>query len=98
MRKTKAIKLILYLPNTKFCLTFSNRHTTPEGFTLKGLKTLSNSNGKAYLSQDKKGVPGGVFIDKEAELKEPCIIDIVPTILRLFNIPKPKAMQGKELF
>ncbi len=43
-------------------------------------------------------VPGILVINKKVELKEPCIIDITPTILRLFNIPKPKAMQGKELF
>ncbi|MBU4252074.1 MAG: alkaline phosphatase family protein [Candidatus Omnitrophica bacterium] len=47
---------------------------------------------------DPELVPGVIFINKKVELKQPSIIDIVPTILNLFNIPKPKEMQGKILF
>ncbi len=47
---------------------------------------------------DPELVPGVIFINKKVELKQPSIIDIVPTILNLFNIPKPKEMQGQILF
>lgn len=43
-------------------------------------------------------VPGVVFINKKAELSEPSIIDIAPTILDLFDIVQPNQMQGKVLF
>jgi predicted AlkP superfamily phosphohydrolase/phosphomutase len=47
---------------------------------------------------DSSLVPGVIFINKKVELKEPSILDIVPTILDLFSIKKPKEMSGKILF
>lgn len=43
-------------------------------------------------------VPGVLFINKKAELKQPAIIDIVPVVLHLFGIEKPNHMEGKNFF
>lgn len=43
-------------------------------------------------------VPGVLFMNKKIELKEPSIIDIAPTVLGLFNIDRPKEIQGKFMF
>jgi len=42
--------------------------------------------------------PGVIFINKKINLDNPAIIDIVPTLLTLFNINKPQGMPGKNLF
>lgn len=47
---------------------------------------------------DSNVVPGVIFINRKVELKEPSVMDIAPTILGLFDIPKLKDMQGKILF
>lgn len=39
-----------------------------------------------------------IFINKKINLKNPSIIDIVPTILGLFGIDELKEMHGKILF
>ncbi len=43
-------------------------------------------------------VPGVIFLNRVIKTDQPNIIDIVPTVLSLFNLPKPKEMQGKDLF
>jgi predicted AlkP superfamily phosphohydrolase/phosphomutase len=43
-------------------------------------------------------VPGVIFMNKREELNNPSIVDIVPTILYLFDIDKPNDMEGKSLF
>lgn len=47
---------------------------------------------------DSNLVPGVIFVNKKVDLKDPSIIDIVPTLLDLFGIDKPQEMQGKILF
>lgn len=47
---------------------------------------------------DSQLVPGIIFVNRKIRLKEPTIIDIAPTVLALFNIDKPKEMQGEVLF
>lgn len=47
---------------------------------------------------DSSLVPGLMFTNRKVTLNCPSIIDIAPTILSLFNIDKPKQMQGKILF
>lgn len=43
-------------------------------------------------------VPGVVFINKKIDLGNPSIIDMAPSILKLFNTDKPEEMKGKSLF
>jgi predicted AlkP superfamily phosphohydrolase/phosphomutase len=43
-------------------------------------------------------VPGVIFVNKKVDLKNLSIIDIVPTILNLFNIDKFEDMEGRALF
>jgi len=43
-------------------------------------------------------VPGLIFVNKKIELNKPSLVDIVPSILGLFNIDKPQEMQGENLF
>jgi len=43
-------------------------------------------------------VPGVFFTNKKMGLKEPSLIDIAPSVLHLYGIPKPKEMEGDALF
>lgn len=43
-------------------------------------------------------VPGVILINQRVELNQPEIIDIAPTVLGLFDIPKPEKMPGEVLF
>lgn len=64
-------------------------------------KILIEDNKKKWSGDhllDPSLVEGVIFVNKKVELKEPHIIDVVPTVLNLFDIPKPKELQGKELF
>ncbi|MDD4895113.1 MAG: alkaline phosphatase family protein, partial [Candidatus Omnitrophica bacterium] len=42
-------------------------------------------------------VPGVVFVNAKTDLKDPSLIDIAPTVLRLFNVIPPEEMKGKVL-
>ncbi len=46
---------------------------------------------------DPTEVPGVIFMNRKATLTTPSIIDIAPTILRLFDIPLPSVFDGKAL-
>lgn len=43
-------------------------------------------------------VPGVLFINKKIEINKPCITDIGPAILALFDIKTPQGTQGRILF
>lgn len=64
-------------------------------------KTLFEDNRKKWSGDhliDPDLVRGVIFVNKKAGLQGPHVTDIVPTILSLFNIPKPEELQGKDLF
>ncbi len=42
-------------------------------------------------------VPGIFLINQKTAIQNPSVIDIAPTILRCFEIPKPKEMEGRSL-
>ncbi len=42
-------------------------------------------------------VPGVLFVNKKVAVADPSIIDIAPTVLTLFGIPKPAEMRGRVL-
>jgi len=43
-------------------------------------------------------VPGALFTNRKINKNNPDMLDILPTILKLFNIPKSKEMTGESLF
>jgi predicted AlkP superfamily phosphohydrolase/phosphomutase len=64
-------------------------------------KLLIEDNLKKWSGEhliDHTLVLGIIFVNKNIELNKPKIIDIVPTLLNLFNINKPQNMQGNILF
>ena len=46
---------------------------------------------------DPRLVPGVFFCNRKVEAREPALIDIAPTALRLFGIDPPPYMDGKPL-
>ncbi len=50
-----------------------------------------------HCSLDPSLVKGIFFINKKIELKDPHIMDIFPTVCRIFNIAPPSDIQGKAL-
>lgn len=62
---------------------------------------LIEDNNKKWSGEhliDSSLVPGIIFVNKKINLNNPSLIDLLPTILKIFNIPKPKDLQGKEIF
>jgi len=61
---------------------------------------LMEDNNKKWSGDhlmDPSIVPGILFINKKTDLKDPNIIDLAPTVLKLFNISDYKKMDGKPL-
>ena len=46
---------------------------------------------------DPRLVPGVFFCNRKVDAKEPALIDIAPTALRLFGIEPPPHMDGKPI-
>jgi bisphosphoglycerate-independent phosphoglycerate mutase (AlkP superfamily) len=46
---------------------------------------------------DPRLVPGVFFCNRKVDAKEPSLIDIAPTALRLFGIEPPAYMDGRAL-
>lgn len=49
-------------------------------------------------SVDPRLVPGVLFSSRRIDVSDPALIDIAPTVLRLFGIEPPKYMEGTPLF
>ncbi len=47
---------------------------------------------------DPRIVPGVFFCNREIDVEDPALIDIAPSVLRLFGIEPPRHMDGKPLF
>ena len=47
---------------------------------------------------DPKVVPGVLFCNHAIARDEPAIVDLAPTVLRLFGIDAPAHMDGRALF
>ncbi|HIE26419.1 TPA: hypothetical protein EYP66_03955 [Candidatus Poribacteria bacterium] len=47
---------------------------------------------------DPHNVEGILFMNNSTQSKNPTVLDIAPTVLKCFGIPKPKEMEGKALF
>jgi predicted AlkP superfamily phosphohydrolase/phosphomutase len=47
---------------------------------------------------DPRLVPGILFCNYPVDRKDPSLIDIAPTALQLFGLPKPEHMEGEPLF
>ncbi len=47
---------------------------------------------------DPREVPGVFFCNRKIDIKNPALIDVAPTALRLFGIDAPAHMDGKSLF
>jgi predicted AlkP superfamily phosphohydrolase/phosphomutase len=63
-------------------------------------KTLIEDNKRKWSGDhlvDPSIVPGIIFINKKINLKSPSIIDLTPTILKLFSQEEHKEMSGKDI-
>ena len=47
---------------------------------------------------DPRIVPGVLFCNHPTDDDDPALIDVAPTVLRLFGIDPPRHMDGKPLF
>ncbi|MCX5657307.1 MAG: alkaline phosphatase family protein, partial [Candidatus Omnitrophica bacterium] len=64
-------------------------------------KELIEDNEKKWSGDhliDPKLVPGVIFVNKKLDLVNPSILDVAPTILKVFEISKPEEMVGKSLW
>ena len=62
---------------------------------------VCEDNPKAWSGDhcvDPRLVPGVLFCNRRVDAAEPALIDIAPTVLRLFGIDPPAHMDGKPLF
>jgi len=48
--------------------------------------------------QDYRMVPGVLFTNFPVRRSDPALIDIAPTLLRLFGVPVPPEMSGQPVF
>ena len=44
------------------------------------------------------GVPGVLFASRKIDRADPALVDIAPTVLRLFGLDPPAHMDGKPLY
>ena len=64
-------------------------------------KQVLSDNDSAWSADhcaDVSQVPGVVFCNRPAAMKNPALIDIAPSILKEFGLEIPGSMEGKDIF
>lgn len=72
-----------------------------DGVTGKVSRRVFEDNLKAWSGDhciDPSHVPGVLFSNRKITRKDPSIMDVAPTVLRLFGLPIPNHMDGQPLF
>jgi len=62
--------------------------------------TVFDDNRKSWSGDhcvDPRLVPGVLFSNRKIDAQNPGLVDIAPTVLRLFDVAVPKHMDGKPL-
>ena len=92
-----------YLPNAPDLIIGFNAgyRTSWDGATGVVSGPVFEDNTKAWSGDhciDPRLVPGVLFASRKIDRKDPALVDIAPTVLRLFGIDPPAHMDGKPLY
>ncbi len=92
-----------YLPNAPDLIIGFNAgyRTSWDGATGVVSGPVFEDNTKAWSGDhciDPRLVPGVLFASRKIDRKDPALVDIAPTVLRLFGLDPPAHMDGKPLY
>jgi predicted AlkP superfamily phosphohydrolase/phosphomutase len=92
-----------YLPNAPDLIIGFNAgyRTSWDGATGVVSRPVFEDNTKAWSGDhciDPRLVPGVLFASRRIDRKDPALVDIAPTVLRLFGLDPPAHMDGKPLY
>lgn len=92
-----------YLPNAPDLIIGFNAgyRTSWDGATGVVSGPVFDDNTKAWSGDhciDPRLVPGVFFASRKIDRKDPALVDIAPTVLRLFGLDPPAHMDGKPLY
>ena len=77
---------------------FRNSWDCATGAVSEGVFTDNTKSWSGDHCVDPRIVPGILFSNRTVALERPHLMDIAPTVLKLFGVPAPRYMKGRSLF